>query len=250
MNDLVLVLALVTAVGAAARSTWSPCGLSMLSSITPLGEQGRGHRYGATASFFLAGAILGGLTLGGAAAVAATGIAALKLSPTFIAALAALAATAAVLLDAGLGPLRFPVFRRQVNERWLDQFRSWFYGAGFGWQIGVGFATYIMTAAVGLTAVLAALTASWWMALAVGTVFGAARGMVILANRRATSPRSLVALHQRFDALEEPVRLACLASMASVALVAAGAAAPVGLLAAGVALVAIALVARRQPTAA
>ncbi len=35
MTLLLFVLALVTAVIAAARSTWSPCGLSMLSTITP-----------------------------------------------------------------------------------------------------------------------------------------------------------------------------------------------------------------------
>ena len=44
MTTLLVVLAALTAVIAAARSTWSPCGLSMLSSITPLAEQGRGHR--------------------------------------------------------------------------------------------------------------------------------------------------------------------------------------------------------------
>ena len=41
-----LILAIATACGAAVRSTWSPCGLSMLSTITPLTERARGHRYG------------------------------------------------------------------------------------------------------------------------------------------------------------------------------------------------------------
>ena len=37
-----------------------------------------------------------------------------------------------------LGGFILPVHHRQVNERWLDQFRPWVYGAGFGWQIGDG----------------------------------------------------------------------------------------------------------------
>ena len=43
--DDVLVLGAVIALAAAARSTWSPCGLSMLSQLTPLGEAGRGQKY-------------------------------------------------------------------------------------------------------------------------------------------------------------------------------------------------------------
>ena len=54
----------------------------------------------------------------------------------------------------------FPIHRRQVNERWLDQYRSWVYGSGFGWQIGNGLSTYITTAAVYLMVVLGALTAA------------------------------------------------------------------------------------------
>ena len=51
-------------VAAAVRSTWSPCGLSMLSTITPFGERGRGHAYRATATWFVVGAAGGGATLG------------------------------------------------------------------------------------------------------------------------------------------------------------------------------------------
>ena len=50
-----------------------------------------------------------------------------------------------VAAHARIGGFRLPVHYRQVNERWLDQFRPWVYGAGFGWQIGAGLATYIKT---------------------------------------------------------------------------------------------------------
>ena len=76
----------------------------------------------------------------------------------------------------GFGP---PFLRRQVNEDWLSRYRSWLYGSGFGWQIGVGFTTYIMTAAVPLTIVFAALSASPWAALGIAVVFGLARGLTV-----------------------------------------------------------------------
>ncbi|MDQ3293850.1 MAG: hypothetical protein M3527_05300, partial [Actinomycetota bacterium] len=67
MSALVL-LAIGTAVVAAARSMWSPCGLSMLSTITPLRENARSGRYRSTVAWFVAGAAVGGACLGGAMA--------------------------------------------------------------------------------------------------------------------------------------------------------------------------------------
>jgi hypothetical protein len=99
------------------------------------------------------------------------------------------------------------VHRRQVNERWLDQFRPWVYGAGFGWQIGAGVVTYIKAAAVYLMIVLAALTADPGRALAIGVLFGLVRGLAVLLGHRITSPATLAAFHQRFSALG-PVVLA------------------------------------------
>ena len=64
MNNVLVILAAVVAVAAAVRSTWSPCGQSMLSTITPLAERTRGHRFGVTATWFVVGATVGGVTLG------------------------------------------------------------------------------------------------------------------------------------------------------------------------------------------
>ena len=61
---VVMVLAIVTAAATAVRSTWSPCGLSMLSTVTPLAEAGRGRRWSVTARWFVVGSVVGGLTLG------------------------------------------------------------------------------------------------------------------------------------------------------------------------------------------
>jgi len=196
--------AAVVAVFAAARGTWSPCGLSMLSSITPLAERGRGHRYGSTAAWFVAGALTGGLTLGLAAAVLAAGVSAAGPSATTLLALAGVAAALAAASDARLGRFHLPIHRRQVNERWLDQFRPWVYGAGFGWQIGVGLATYIKTAAVYLTIVLVALSGDPWAALGVGALFGLARGLAVLLGRRITSFELLTRFHRRMHELDGP----------------------------------------------
>src|SRR4051812_44691871 len=47
------VLGVLVAVAAAVRSTWSPCGQSMLSQLTPVGEASRGYRYRTTAAWFI-----------------------------------------------------------------------------------------------------------------------------------------------------------------------------------------------------
>ncbi len=239
---VLVTLALVVAAVAAVRSTWSPCGLSMLSTITPMAERARGHRYGVTAAWFVVGAALGGATLGAGAAGLAALISAVDLPSTTTFAAVAVLATAAALVDAGTFGRRPPFFRRQVDDAWLAKYRAWVYGAGFGWQIGVGLATYIMTAGVVLTVALAVLTASPLAAFGIGVAFGIARGLVVLLGARLRSPAALGALHARLDALEAPVRWAVVGVQASVGVgaalaaagpVAAGAVVVVGLAAFG-----------------
>lgn len=232
-----LAAALVVAVVAALRGVWSPCGLSMLSTITPMAERARGHRFGVTAAWFVLGAAVGGATLGAAAASLALAVDAAHLSSSAAWAVAAGLAGLAAAVDAGTFGRRPPFFRRQVDDAWLSKYRPWVYGAGFGWQIGVGFATYIMTAGVALTALLAALTASPWAALGVGVVFGTARGATVLLGARLRTPGDLGALHARLDALEAPVRWAVTLTWAALAVV--GAALAGGLVAAGFTTVAV-----------
>jgi hypothetical protein len=198
MTALVTATAVVVAVLAAVRSTWSPCGVSMLATVTPLAEQGRGHRYRATATWFIVGGTVGGATLGLLMGALALGIRAADPSTAVVAAVACAAGALAAASDTRLGGFRMPFHSRQVNERWLDQFRPWVYGAGFGWQIGAGLVTYIKTAALYLMIVLAALTASPTTALAIGGLFGLVRGLAVLLGRRITSPGALAAFHRRF----------------------------------------------------
>ena len=115
---------------------------------------------------------------------------------------------------------RLPFHRRQVDELWLGRYRRWVYASGFGWQIGAGVATYIMTAAVYLLVVLAALTASPAAALAVVTLFGLLRGLAVLLSARITTPAALHAFHRRFDAWGPASRLLVIVVQFGVAVVA------------------------------
>jgi MFS family permease len=234
VTTLLISLAAIVAVGAAVRSTWSPCGLSMLSTITPMAERTRGRRWGATAMWFVLGAVLGGATLGLLAAVGAVLVGLVDLSLTSTLAIAAVLAVVAAALDLGIGT-EMPHHRRQVDEVWLDQYRSWVYGLGFGWQIGTGLATYIMTAAVYLTVGLAALTANPAVAFVICVLFGLVRGLAIFLGVRLTGPDRLRAFHRRFDELGPAVRRAVIGLQPLVALVASAAAwGPAGCLATAV----------------
>ncbi len=205
---LLIGLAAVVAAAAAVRSTWSPCGISMLSTITPMAERSRGRRWWLTAAWFVLGAVLGGATLGLIAVLGAvvvdvtgTGDSAVPL------AVAAVVTFVTASMDLGIGTA-MPHHRRQVDEVWLDQYRSWVYGLGFGWQIGSGLTTYIMTAAVYATVVLAALTASVPVAMGIAVFFGLIRGLAIGLGARLTNPDRLRRFHHRFDELGPSVRAA------------------------------------------
>ena len=224
MATLLVVLASVVAVAAAIRSTWSPCGLSMLSTITPLGERSRSHRYASTAAWFILGATLGGATLGLGAGVLAGAVGVLDLDPEVALGATAVAAAVTLASDLNLGGFRLPSHIRQVNESWLSRYRSWVYGGGFGWQIGVGLATYVTTAAVYLMLAMAALTGDPFVALALMTGFGVVRGLAVLLGRRLTTPERMLALHRRLAELLPVAQRGVVLVQAVVLAVAAGAA--------------------------
>jgi len=173
----------------------------MLSSITPVSERGRGHRYSATSAWFVGGAIAGGATLGAAVAVLAAVVQAIDPSDSV-----ALVAAAVVLI--AVATVSLPIHRRQVNEVWLDRYRPWVYGVGFGWQIGVGLATYVKSTGIYALIVLGALTGRPAVALALCTSFGLVRGLAVLLTSRVRSPEDLVAFHRRFMAIEQPIAVA------------------------------------------
>src|SRR5512135_756112 len=104
----------------------------MLASITPLGERGRHRRWGATVTAYAVGSTLVGGAVGGLlGTVGAATLGRVAPPPVLLLGLAAVFCVVGAAADVGLlGPL--PTVHRQVNEDWLDRYRGWVYGLGFG----------------------------------------------------------------------------------------------------------------------
>lgn len=200
MNGYLVVASLITAVVAGARGSWSPCGLSMVSAINPLAERGRGNRYWLTASWFIVGSLAGGLLLGLASAVPAWLLSRIGAPAAML--LGAAGCLVTLASDRRLAGWSLPIHPRQLNERWLVDYRRWLYAAGFGAQIGTGFATYLMTAATYLLVLLAALAGSAGFAALAGLSFGLVRGAAVLLSARCRTPQALQALHRTLSRLE------------------------------------------------
>jgi hypothetical protein len=183
----------------------------MLSSITPLSEAGRGHRYWATVTWFVVGTLLGGLTLGGVAALGAVAVDGLGLSTTASAALILLVGLVTLASDLRLAGFHLPENPRQVERSWLDRYRSWVYGLGFGWQLGVGVATFVMSSSVYLMVVAAAATGQPMLALGIVTMFGLIRGLAILPAARVRTPADLGELHRRIERFRPASRVLAIA---------------------------------------
>lgn len=217
---MTFALAMVLAAAAAIRSTWSPCGVSMLSTITPMTESTRGHRFRTTACWYLAGALVGGTMLGGVIALLSAVVAGWDLSAPTQLLIVAAGAVVAVASDGKLFGFQLPGHDRQVNERWLDLYRSWVYGFGFGWQIGFGLSTYIMTAGIYLLIVAGALGGSLGSGFALGAVFGLIRGMAVFMTSDIKNQQSMAEFHRRFEQLRQPVRRGMIGVLAMVGVVA------------------------------
>jgi hypothetical protein len=202
MNPTLLGATVLVTVAAAVRGTWSPCGLSMVSAINPFSERARGNRYWVTTLWFITGSILGGAALGSGAGLLTWVLRPLAEHPAVTLSMATSACLIAVAADLEVSGFHLPLHPRQLNEVWLARYRRWIYGAGFGVQVGTGFATYIMTAATYLMVVLAALGGSPLAALGVGLLFGLVRGLAVLWSSRARTPTTLRLLHRGLSRAE------------------------------------------------
>ena len=189
----------------------------MLASIHPLGERGRGQRYAVTAASYIAGAAAGGAVMGGTLGwVGSLAADLLNPSDTVIAALMVAAAGGVLLLELRAGNRHLPSWHRQVNEDWLTAYRGWVYGAGFGFQLGLGFVT---SGGVYLTFALALLAGSWQGGLLIGVVFGLARAGVALTVAGVRQPDQLRAAHRRLQRLALPAQRIALGSQAAIGVV-------------------------------
>src|SRR5437764_3877635 len=96
-----------------------------------------------------------------------------------VAAICGLAATGDIVA-ARMPALHPPGWRRQVNEDWLGRYRGWFYGAGFGFQLGLGIATIVTTFTLYAYLLIAGLSGSLAGGPAVGAAFGFGRAIPLL----------------------------------------------------------------------
>jgi hypothetical protein len=146
----------------------------------------------------------------------ALGVALRTLSGAAVVVLALAGVVIAFLADVVPRRVRLPDWHRQVNEDWMERYRGWVYGAGFGLQLGAGFLTIVTTAAVHLTFFLALLTRSPLGGALVGATFGLVRGISPLMAVRTRDTDSLRRLHQRLDRARSVARLATLVGMLGV----------------------------------
>ena len=185
----------LTAVSAL-RGTWSPCGLSMLSTITPMSERARHRRYWGSVAWFLAGAGVGGATLGAGMGVGSWLYRQVGMGTSWSAVIAILAAMVSLAADARLWGFHLPDHPRQVDATWVARFRPWAYAGGFGWQLGTGVSTYVMTNATYVVIAVGIVAVPPATALVLGLVYGACRGATILVGATVTSPARLRAVHR------------------------------------------------------
>ena len=166
----------------------------MLASITPLGERGRRSTWWVTVSAFLLGAALAGAVAG--AALGALGALALPAGLTWHARAAILAGALAlaIVLDVVAHPAPGP--RRQVDERWLDRYRGWVYGIGYGSQLGLAVATVVSSAATYVAMLAAFLAGGAPAGVLILGCFGAVRGLTPLVAARVRSQRQLLEFHR------------------------------------------------------
>ena len=174
----------------------------MLTSITPLGERGKGNRWGVTAAAYVLGSVVGGATLGLLGGALGTALARVMTAQVALWVLAAACVGAAV---ADLSGRRLPSWHRQVDEQWLQAFRGWVYGAGFGVQLGFGLVTIITSASTHVMVLATVLAGSVPGGLAIGAAFGLVRGLAILAVRSVDDPEQLSRFHR---GMEERARTA------------------------------------------
>jgi hypothetical protein len=191
----------------------------MLASITPLGERGRHSRWGITVTAFLLGATAAGA--GAGAILGAIGSLVLPRGHGSLR-LSVLAGAIAVAIALDVAPRAVPGPRRQVDERWLDEYRGWVYGVGYGAQLGVGVTTIVSSAATYVALLAALLAANPAAGAIILGGFGALRGLTPLAAARVRSQRELVAFHRGLERWRGVARWGAVATQGMILILALG----------------------------
>ncbi len=102
----------------------------------------------------------------------------------------------------------------------MSRYRGPIFGAGFGFQLGLGVVTIVTTSAIYLTLAGELLSGSASTGALIGGVFGLARAMPILAVLPVRSPVALRGVQTSLTRWEGPVRAATFATQSAFALTA------------------------------
>ncbi len=172
----------------------------MLSSIHPFGERSRHQRFWLTATAHTVGSAIGGALLGLVAGTLGWALTA-ALDPSTNGRIAIIAAVAVVAcgFEATGRARSLPTRTRQVDENWIQHYRGWVYGAGFGVELGFGVSTIITTALVHVLVVTMIVVGSFEAATLIGATFGLVRGAIVFSTWRVQDPHALRQLHGRLD---------------------------------------------------
>lgn len=167
----------------------------MLASITPLGERGRGASWRRTVIAYIVASAAGGVAVG--ALLGLLGRALLVSRASWPVAVAGAVALVAAMVDVTGRP---PTWRRQVDETWMNRYRDWVYGAGFGLQLGIGALTIVTSASLYLVWVVELLSASAAVGAVVGLVFGLSRALPLVTTAGITTAEGLRRAQRRWHA--------------------------------------------------
>lgn len=192
----------------------------MMGSITPLGQRARGSRFWPTATVYIVSSAFAGLLVGLVLGVVGSPLAH-TLSWTARIAILATGTLVGLAADVRLGGLRLPTVHRQVNEEWMLRYRGPVFGAGFGFQLGLGFVTIVSTSAIYATFLAELLVGDVVTAALIGLTFGAARALPIIAVSGVREPRQLGRVQVVLARWGTPVRRAVLWGESALAVAAA-----------------------------
>ena len=170
-----LTVLAVAAFVAGLTGSWSPCGLSMLSTLGPTGHTGGRRTTAAACAAFVPGALAGGVVTFGVVALVGS---VLGGGPTALGA-GALMALVAALLEAR-GTCIVPQIRRQVPEHWRRVLPLPLAAVGYGVLLGLGFTTFVLTFAVPALAGISLAVGEPAVGVAVGLAFGAGRSLPVV----------------------------------------------------------------------
>lgn len=186
MDPLLITVLAAAGLLVGATGTWSPCGLSMIETIGPIGHTGGARTTLAACATFAPFALLGGAITFGLLALVGDGLGAGG-TAAYIAA-AAVAVVAAVAEARGV-PI-VPQVRRQLPVGWRTRMPMPVAAAGYGVLLGLGFTTFILSYGVWALMGIALAVGDPLAGLIIGAAFGAGRAIPIvvlapIADRRS-----------------------------------------------------------------